>query len=50
MAADEITGEQLGAFLERLPDLERNLVRYHQDGNRDLLDSLDRTLQAAASS
>ena len=48
LAADEITPTALGAFLERLPDLERALAGYHQDGNQDLLGALDRTLAAAA--
>jgi uncharacterized protein (TIGR00661 family) len=47
LAADEITADKLGAFLERLPDLERALARYRQDGNRDLLSALDRTLESA---
>ncbi len=48
LAAEAITAERLGAFLERLPDLERNLARYQQDGNRDLLAALDHSLAAAA--
>jgi uncharacterized protein (TIGR00661 family) len=48
-AADEITPTALATFLERLPDLERNLATYDQDGNQDLLTALDRTLEAAAS-
>jgi hypothetical protein len=45
--ADEITDANLAGFLERVPDLERNLARYRQDGNRDLLAKLDETLDAA---
>ncbi len=48
LAADEITAERLGQFLERLPDLERNLARYQQDGNRQLLEAVDRSLAEAA--
>jgi uncharacterized protein (TIGR00661 family) len=40
-AAEEITDDVLGSFLERLPQLERGLARYAQDGNRDLLAKLD---------
>jgi uncharacterized protein (TIGR00661 family) len=47
LAADEISDERVGAFLERLPDLERNLARYRQDGNRDLLEAVERSLEAA---
>ena len=45
--ADEITSERLGQFLERLPDFQRRLAGYQQDGNRDLLGKLDETLAAA---
>jgi uncharacterized protein (TIGR00661 family) len=48
LGADEINDARLGQFLEALPEFERNLGRYHQDGNRDLLASLDKTLAAAA--
>ena len=41
LAAKEITSEALGGFLERLPDLDRNLAGYAQDGNRDLLSALE---------
>ncbi|MBN2576586.1 MAG: teichoic acid biosynthesis protein [Deltaproteobacteria bacterium] len=47
LAADEIGPARLGQFLEALPEFERNLGRYRQDGNRHLLESLDRTLAAA---
>ena len=46
--ADEITEEGLGAFLERVPEYERHLARYVQDGNRELLAKLDEVLEAAA--
>ncbi|MFO0584886.1 MAG: glycosyltransferase family protein [Anaeromyxobacter sp.] len=49
MEADHITAENLGAFLERLPDLERRIGEYRQDGNSDLLGSLDRVLARALS-
>jgi uncharacterized protein (TIGR00661 family) len=48
LGADVITDERLGQFIERFPDFERRLATYRQDGNRDLLDGLDRTLVAAA--
>ena len=47
IAAEEVTGEVLGQFLERLPDLRRNLEAYHQDGNRALFSRLDELLAAA---
>jgi uncharacterized protein (TIGR00661 family) len=46
--SSELTAEGLGAFLERLPDYERNLARYRQDGNAELLAKLDEVLAAAA--
>ena len=42
-----LTGERLGEFLERLPDLARNLEAYQQDGNRDLFTALEKGLQEA---
>ena len=30
-----------------MPDFERELAGYSQDGNRELLSALDRTLEAA---
>jgi uncharacterized protein (TIGR00661 family) len=47
MAADEVTPDVLGAFLERQPELSRNLARYRQDGNRRLFDELDARLEEA---
>ena len=44
---DEISDARLGQFIERLPDFERCLAGYSQDGNQELLASLDRTLDAA---
>jgi uncharacterized protein (TIGR00661 family) len=46
MAASEITPGRLGQFIEALPEFRRNLGLYRQDGNRDLLESLDHTLEA----
>jgi uncharacterized protein (TIGR00661 family) len=48
LCADALTEERLGQFLERIPDCERKLASYTQDGNRDLLEALDRSLLAAA--
>ncbi len=48
--ADEISDARLGEFLERLPDLQRRLDGYQQDGNRALLAKLDQVLAAAAAS
>jgi uncharacterized protein (TIGR00661 family) len=44
LGADQVTAASLGQFVEALPELARNLGRYRQDGNRDLLASLERTL------
>ena len=44
---DEISGDLLGAFLERIPDYRQNLERYVQDGNTDLLTKLESVLQRA---
>ena len=48
VAADEVTGEVLGRFLERLPELRRNLEAYHQDGNLALFSRLDVLLASVA--
>ncbi|HUL59153.1 MAG TPA: glycosyltransferase family protein [Anaeromyxobacteraceae bacterium] len=48
LASDEITRERLGEFVERLPEFERNLAGYRQDGNREMLAKLDEVLSAAA--
>jgi UDP-N-acetylglucosamine:LPS N-acetylglucosamine transferase len=45
--AEELTAERLHTFLERLPELERNLGRYRQDGNRHLLEAVETSLLAA---
>ena len=47
LCADELTDERMGQFLERIPDCERKLASYAQDGNRDLLDSLKGSLAAS---
>ena len=47
LAADEISDAGLGQFIERLPEFERRLATYRQDGNKDLLSSLEKTLDAA---
>ncbi len=47
MAAEAVDDARLGAFLERLPDCERRLAGYQQDGNQDLLDALEGTLARA---
>jgi uncharacterized protein (TIGR00661 family) len=48
MAAEEITDAGLSRFLERVPELERGLAGYAQDGNRELLAKLDEVVSAAA--
>jgi len=47
LAADELTSERLDAFIERLPDFERSLAGYRQDGNGDLLAALEQGLATA---
>ncbi len=47
LAAEELGPERLGAFLERLPDLEARLAGYRQDGNVELLARLDERIAAA---
>jgi uncharacterized protein (TIGR00661 family) len=46
--ADQIDAQTLGAFLEALPDCEARLADYQQDGNQELLDTLDQHLDRAA--
>src|SRR3990172_1142229 len=46
--AEELTGERLGEFLERLPEFEAKLATYRQDGNRQILMALDDLLDAAS--
>jgi uncharacterized protein (TIGR00661 family) len=43
----EMSAGRLHEFLERLPDFERKLSHYTQDGNRDLLEAVEARLQAA---
>jgi UDP-N-acetylglucosamine:LPS N-acetylglucosamine transferase len=47
LGAEELTNERLGAFIERLPDFERQLAGYRQDGNVDLLAALEQGIAAA---
>jgi len=49
LGAEAISGARLGEFIERLPEFERALAGYSQDGNRDLLGALEAGLVAAAS-
>lgn len=50
LGVDDVTAAGLGEFLERLPDFERNLAGYSQQGNAHLLDALERGLAAAVKS
>lgn len=50
LSADEISDERLGEFIDRLPEFQRRLASYEQDGNRNLLTKLDEILAAAAAS
>jgi uncharacterized protein (TIGR00661 family) len=43
-----LDGASLGAFLEAVPDCERALQGYSQDGNRVMLEALDQRLAEAA--
>jgi uncharacterized protein (TIGR00661 family) len=47
LGVDVLDGDALGRFLERLPDFERKLAGYTQDGNADLLRGLDDSLARA---
>ncbi len=47
LSAEPLTEARLGEFLERLPDFERALSRYSQDGNRELVTRLEETLALA---
>ena len=47
LLAEQISGPALREFLERIPEFERNLSRYAQDGNTDLLAKLEQVLQNA---
>ena len=46
--AEEITAATLQEFLARIPEFEKNLAAYTQDGNQHLLVKLEEVLQAAA--
>jgi uncharacterized protein (TIGR00661 family) len=48
LCAEEITEAKIREFLDRIPEFEKNLARYSQDGNADLLGKLDSVLQSAA--
>src|SRR5205823_10760849 len=48
LCAEDITDAKLPEFLDRLPEFERNLSRYSQDGNEDLLVKLEAVLESAA--
>ena len=50
LGADALTSERLAEFLERLPDFERKLAGYHQQGNVELLAKLDDILVQAMAS
>ena len=51
LAADDADrATRLGEFLERIPDFERKLAGYSQDGNTELLAKLDDLLVQAAAS
>jgi uncharacterized protein (TIGR00661 family) len=47
LGVDVLDEDALGRFLERLPDFERTLAGYKQDGNADLLRALDDSLARA---
>ena len=47
LGADELTPTRLGELIERLPDFERKLATYTQDGNTDLLAAVERGLEEA---
>jgi uncharacterized protein (TIGR00661 family) len=46
--AEEIDENTLSEFLRRIPDYQRNLESYRQDGNRSLADKLEERLLAAS--
>ena len=47
LCAEPLSEEKLGEFLARLPEFERNLSRYRQDGNAQLLAKLEEVLKRA---
>jgi uncharacterized protein (TIGR00661 family) len=46
--APRLDAKAVTAFLDEIPECERRLARYSQDGNRLLLEALDRLLDQAA--
>ena len=48
--SEPITSSALCEFLERIPDFERALRGYSQDGNRELLAKLEEVLAAVRGS
>lgn len=46
--ADEVTADTVRELVDMIPECERNLERYQQDGNRVLFESLDEHLDKAA--
>jgi len=48
LCAEELTEARLAEFIGRLPEFEKGLSGYAQDGNRDLLEKLEEAMQAAA--
>lgn len=48
LCAEELSAAALGEFLERTSEFQKNLARYSQDGNADLLSRLEAVLQSAA--
>jgi uncharacterized protein (TIGR00661 family) len=50
LGAATLSEERLGAFIERLPDFERRLADYRQDGNTDLLAALEAGIAVAVAS
>jgi uncharacterized protein (TIGR00661 family) len=50
MGVEDVTGENLGRFLERVPEFARNLGSYRQDGNSQVLTALEQGLMAAVAS
>lgn len=48
LGVEELTAQRLDEFLQRLPEFERKLAGYRQDGNVDLLAKLDAVLADAA--
>ena len=49
LGVETLEPTRLGEFLERLPEFSKNLSRYIQDGNNDLLISLEKSLVSAKS-